>query len=610
MKKIMSFLLLTSLLIGLAACATVNPNTATAVTSTAPVAYQSAVTTSEARQNTISALATAVATSIHGDENDYTWNAEDVINIQLNGDHIETTSNTVNINQTQATITAPGTYQLAGNLTDGQIIVNSPDDGKVQLILNNLNINCSNGSAINIIDADKVIIILADGSTNTVSDGFSYANDTQTDDEPNAAIFSMADLSITGNGTLTVEANYNDGIASKDGLVISSGALNIIAVDDGIRGKDYIVIENGNLNIQAGGDGLKADNADDAAKGFITIMNGQLAINAGSDCLDAETTITLMDGSYQLAAGGGYQAKASDTLSTKGIKAGQLVEISGGVYEINTADDAIHANNSVIIHAGVFTLYTGDDGIHADSTLTINGGTINVAASNEGLESAIITLNNGEVNITASDDGINVAAGVDASGSNLGQPGGNKPPRAGGGMGPGFDTFAATGDYWLYINGGNILVNAGGDGLDINGSVNMTGGNVIVNGPTQNMNGALDYDGGFNISGGVLIAAGSAGMAMAPDETSTINTLLVNFNGTLPAGSLFHLADSSDSAVLTFAVSKDAQSIVFSSEQLVIGETYEIWYGGHPLAASPTGYMMQAITPVAHCTPPLLSVAV
>ena len=124
------------------------------------------------------------------------------------------------------------------------------------------------------------------------------------------------------------------------------------------------------------------------------------------------------------------------------------------------------------------------------------------------------------------------------------------------------------------------MVDAGGDGLDANGSIVMTDGIVLVNGPTERMNGALDYDGGFSISGGFLVAVGSAGMAQAPDASSSQNALLLGFNGSLPAGSLIHIQNSSGEDVLTFAPTKPIQAIAFSSAELVTGETYDVMYGG------------------------------
>jgi hypothetical protein len=236
----------------------------------------------------------------------------------------------------------------------------------------------------------------------------------------------------------------------------------------------------------------------------------------------------------------------------------------------------------VVINGGTFQLASGDDAVHADSTLEVNGGALKVTSSYEGLESSVITINAGEISIVSSDDGINVASGVDGSGQMPGM-------GPGGGPGRRQDTFTYTGDTFLYINGGTIIVEADGDGLDINGAIEMKDGTVIVNGPTQQMNGALDYDAYFTITGGYLIAAGSAGMAQAPGETSGQNSLLLNFNTTLPAGTLVYIQNSAGETLLAFAPSKSFQSIAFSSASLVTGETYDIFTGGSATGASLAG---------------------
>ena len=129
--------------------------------------------------------------------------------------------------------------------------------------------------------------------------------------------------------------------------------------------------------------------------------------------------------------------------------------------------------------------------MHADSTLTVNGGDIHITESYEGLESAVISINAGDIQIVASDDGINVAGGMDGSGMMRGMaPGGGQRP----GGGPGQEVFAYSGDYFLYINGGYAVIEAAGDGIDVNGAIEMTAVVVLVNGPTEQMNGALDYD--------------------------------------------------------------------------------------------------------------------
>jgi len=157
------------------------------------------------------------------------------------------------------------------------------------------------------------------------------------------------------------------------------------------------------------------------------------------------------------------------------------------------------------------------------------------------------------------------------------------------GGGPGQDTFAATGVYYLKINGGYVYVDADGDGLDVNGYIEMADGVVIVNGPIENMNGALDYDGGFKISGGFLVAAGSAGMAQAPDQSSSQYSLLLNLTSTLRAGTLIQIQSSDGDEILTFSPTKQYRSIAFSSPELANGSTYQVTYGGSSTGTATDG---------------------
>ncbi len=508
----------------------------------------------------------------HSDPEDYVWDSASVTSIGLNGDTITVDGSGVVVNGSTVTIGSAGTYSLSGSLTDGQIIVNTEDKALVQLILNGVQISSSTSAPLYIASAKETVIILADNSSNVVSDGTAYSFPSADADEPNAAIFSKGDLTIAGSGTLTVAGRYNDGIASKDGLVIAGGTITVTAVDDGIRGKDYLVVKGGTISVTAQGDGLKADNAEDAARGYISVESGTLHVTAGGDALQAETSVVITGGDFTLVSGGGSGTRLAETASAKGIKAVVSIQLDGGTFTIDAADDAINSDGSLVVNGGVFTIATGDDGMHANATLDINGGAINIIRSYEGIESAVITINAGNIRIVSSDDGLNVAGGNDSSGM--------MPGRGGAGMRRGQDMFAASGSYYLYINGGYTVIEADGDGVDVNGAIEMTGGTIIVNGPTANMNGALDYDGGFRISGGLLVAVGSAGMAQAPDESSTQNSMLINFSSALPAGTLIHLQSSDGQTAITFAPTKPYQSIALSSPELARGATYDVYYGG------------------------------
>ena len=524
----------------------------------------------------------------HDEADDDAWDSSEAIQIVLNGSSITANGEGVTLDGSKATITSAGTYEISGSLADGQIIVNTEDQKKVRLVLNGADINCSTSAPIAVMAADEVVVILADGSENHLSDGSSYVFDSAEEDEPNAALFSKADLTITGSGSLTVEGNYNDGIASKDGLVIAGGTIRVSAVDDGIRGKDYMVVRDGSITVTAQGDGLKSDNEEDATKGYVLIEDGMVTVTAGGDAIDAQTDVMITDGEISLSSGGGNNGRIDESASAKGIKGVVSVTIDGGTVTISAADDAIHSNGSVAINGGTSVVASGDDAVHADATLEINGGGIRITDSYEGLESAIITITDGDIRIAASDDGLNLAGGSDGSGTDVGPGfGGGPGGRPGGGPGP--DDFASAGDYRLEINGGHIYVDAGGDGIDSNGSIEMTGGVVIVNGPTDRMNGALDYLSSFNISGGFLVAAGSSGMAEAPSESSTQYSVLVNLPSGQPAGTLIHIQSSEGEEILTLAPTKVYQLIAFSSPELTYGSTYEVSFGGSSTGAVADG---------------------
>ncbi|MCA9883732.1 MAG: carbohydrate-binding domain-containing protein [Anaerolineae bacterium] len=482
--------------------------------------------------------------------------------IALDGTTITVTGNGATVAGSVVTIDSAGTYSLSGTLTDGQVRVDTDDDGLVTLILNGVNLSSSTSAPIYVKEADTVAILLAEGTENVVSDAANYVYENAEDDEPNAAVFSDDDLTIYGSGSLSVTANYNDGITSKDTLTILSGNISVSAVDDGIRGKDYLVIDGAQITLNVQGDGLKSDNEEDVTLGYISILSGSFNITAGGDAISAQTALNISDGQFALTTAGGSTSYISDDLSAKGLKAGVSVTIDGGTLTINAADDGVHANESIVINNGSLTIASGDDGIHADASIEINGGSINITQSYEAIESAVITVNDGDIHMVSSDDGFNAS---DGSGGDFGG--------RGGGM-------TANGNLLLTINGGYIVMNAEGDGLDSNGSVIMNGGTVIVNGPTQSMNGPIDYNGGFQINGGLLIAVGSSGMMEAPDTSSTQYSLAVAFNTTLPAGTLIHIEDSSGNTVLTFAAAKTNQSIVLSSSELRAGETYTVYQGG------------------------------
>lgn len=247
--------------------------------------------------------------------------------------------------------------------------------------------------------------------------------------------------------------------------------------------------------------------------------------------------------------------------------------IHGGTFSLDTKDDAVHSNGNVFITNGDFMISSGDDGIHADNNVMISGGTINILKSYEGIEATQVTISDGTIGIVASDDGLNAAGGNDGSSMN-GRPGQNR-----------FSRSTGT----ITISGGFITVDAMGDGVDSNGDIYMSGGTLLVNGPTANNNGALDYDGTFELSGGVLVAAGSSGMLQGPSTSTNQSSIIMQFSQTQKAGTIVRVEDQSGNDVITFAPSKNFQAIVVSSPNLKQGETYTIYTGGQATGSQTFG---------------------
>lgn len=561
-RRLMSLLLAGALATsGLAACSTVTTTPETVSQSAAQASTSTDSTGAATSSAPTTTTASVLAENTAPQPTTVTTSSAATVSITLDGSSISADGAGVTVDGSTATITAAGAYQLSGTLDDGQIVIDTDDIDPVTLILSGASLSSSTSAPLYVKEAAGVELVLADGTENQIADAASYVYASADEDEPNAALFSDDPLRISGGGTLTVLASYNDGIASKNGLTISGGTIAVTAADDGVRGKDYLVVEGGTLTVNAGGDGLVSDNAEDAALGYIAISGGTLAITAGGDGVAAATDLAVSAGELSVTSGGGSSAALAADQSAKGLKAGVRLVIDDGSFSIDAAEDALHSDGDLTVNGGTFSIAAGDDAAHGETALTVNGGTLDVSTSFEGLESAAITLNGGDVTVVASDDGVN-AAGDDAT-----TQGGF------GGGGPG-------GSFTLDINGGTLVVTAGGDGIDANGSITMTDGLVLVNGPTAQMNGALDYDGSFTISGGTFVAVGSAGMAQAPDGSSSQNSLLLFFDQAQAAGTLIQIVDSTGMPVLAFAPTTTFQALTFSAPELATGETYQVLLGG------------------------------
>ena len=414
------------------------------------------------------------------------------------------------IDGTDVSITAAGTYVFSGDCDNGSITVKKGVTG-VTIVLNGLTLTNDDSAAITLNKTAEASLIAAAGTTNTVAD-------TEGSSDENAAVKvkSGAALAIGGTGTLTVDGNAKNGIkgAADAVITVAEVKLNINAADDGLSCDDELNITGGTLSITAGGDAVKAspdtgdtENPDTTSLGNVTISGGTLTLNAAEDGVQADGDLTISGGTFDVTANGGHTtALTDDSASCKGFKAGGALTVTGGTLTVDSADDALHAGTDVTISGGTLTLATGDDGVHADNDLVI--GTkgvsststprINITASYEGLEGTTVTVYSGDIDVVASDDGVNAAS------STLGE---------------------RSDKYAISIAGGDLYIDAGSDGLDSNNDINITGGKVEVYGADAMMDAAIDYDGTFTLSGGTLFGAGmepSAGTQayIAVGETS------------------------------------------------------------------------------------------
>lgn len=510
--------------------------------------------------------------------------------IKLSDNNTTVDGSGVKVDANIITINTAGTYSISGKLSDGQIIVNTDKEKKTYILLDGVDITCKNSSPIQILSSEKTVFALADNSENKLTDGESYD---ESENNPDAVIFSKEDLTFIGDGSLEVNGNYDKGIVSKDDLMIESGNITVKSVADGIKGKDSVVVRGGKLTIDAGGDGIQAYNAEEEDKGYISLEDGTIKITAEQDGVQAETNLLIAGGNMEISTGGGSENSSSkdgwgqwggqrpvrpgestqndtstenteDSTSSKAIKASSIIQLDDGKINIDSSDDSIHSNDKLVINNGKIEISSGDDGVHADAELEINGGTLNINKSYEGIEGTDITINDGNIHVIASDDGINAAGGVDGSSTN-GRPGQN-------GM---QSTTSGTAS----INGGYLVIDSDGDGLDANGNFIMTGGTAIVNGPTNGGNGALDYDGEFNISGGTLIAAGSLGMVQTPSSSSKLNTINVSLTSQ-ESNTLIRVESEDGEDVVIFKPTKTYSSVVICTPNIKSNETYKVYIGG------------------------------
>jgi len=519
------------------------------------------------------------------EDKDSTWNADSATMITLNDSSAKISGSGASFSGKTLTIKLPGTYVLSGTLKNGQVLIDARKDDVVRIVLNGCSLNNDTGPAIYVPQSEKVVLILEKGTQNNISDGSNYALSGA--DDPDAAIYAQDHLSITGDGMLTVNGNYEHGVRAQDVFAVTGGVINITAKADTIRGRDGIAIQNGTFTLKAGSDGMQSNNDTDDSMGFIVISGGTFNIEAKNDGLQAQSSLTTTGGNFQIKTGDGsanapvreeefgrggmrggrgnaqQQTAQEETESMKALKAGKLIYAAGGDFTIDSEDDAIHSNDNLTVSAGKFNIKTGDDGFHADNATKITGGEINIPTCYEGIEGMNVTISGGNIFITAKDDAINAAGGVDNA-SNAGGPMGG-------------DRYTANGDIFVRISGGTLDLYSPHDGIDANGNIYIEGGSIRISGPSQGMEGAIDLDGSMTVSGGDFVTAGSV---LNASSSSTQPVILVSYGATEDSGTVIAIKDEKGNVLLEYTSKTSFYMSGFTSTSFEIGKTVFLFING------------------------------
>lgn len=597
-KKILTSATSVTLLAALAltGCSTTS-NALASGTTAADSSVGTTATTSSATATDTAASSSSFSTNVksgetldvdtHYSEQDLSWDTSSETAIDLSN---PTATDGVTVEDGTLTITKAGTYKLSGEY-QGQIKVETADSDAVRLVLDNANITNSSGAALNVVNADEVILYSASGTTNTISDGADYT--ATGEDDPDAVVYSKADLTIAGEGTLKVNGNHEDGIHTSDGLVIASGTLEVNAANTGIKGKDYVDILGGTINVTAQQDGIKSTNDTDEGKGWTRLSNGTVTVNAGDDGFKASRVVEI--------SGGSLTVEQSD----EGIEA-QYINVSGGNVNVTSADDGMNASlktsNSESTDSSENTSDTANQQQNNQQQGSIPGGqqsgTSNQQQQGMGQPPAMSgtsqdgtsqngasgtaqqqnnTQNQGNQNMgqPPAMPGGNAQDGTSQNGtSGTAQQGMGQPPQGGMPGGGGGGTFEVI-DAAINVSGGHVTVNAEGDGIDSNGVTTLSGGTLIVNGPSQGGNAALDTNGDLLLNGATVLSGSTADMFEAPSTNSTSGYLKLTNSSGFEQGSTVQVADSSGKVVANYKVTKsNVQLVLVSSSSIVKGQSY------------------------------------
>lgn len=535
---------------------------------------------------------------------DASFDESSATKITLLGDSASVSGSGAAAEGSTVTISTAGTYIVSGNLADGSITVTTSENDKIQIVLNGVKIASSSGPAIDIQSADTCFITLAEGTQNSLSDGSVF-----TSEDANACIYATCDLTINGSGSLDVSGNYRHGVFSKDDLVVYGGTINVSAVEDGLNGKDSVKIGAGDISIDSGADGVKSSKSTNPEKGFVYVSGGSLSIDAEDDGIQAKTCLCIAGGSIEIDAVD--DALHSDLEGT----------LNGGSTSVRSGDDAFHCETKLEVNDGSFVAETCSEGYEAEQVV-VNGGDTNICALDDAMNASAADLSDdsessdadASTSTPSGESGANAAQpdgsiGVpDASSANAdsneqqntapqgaGQQDGATPPELPsdlgqapdvqgrmerGGQAPGGQggaPGASDSNCLIQINGGKVVLDSQGDGVDSNGNVEINGGTLLVNGPSSDGDGAFDYDGEATISGGTVLMAGAVGMAQS-FTSGTQAFALVQASGS--AGSVIEATDADGNVIATLTATRAFGCVLVSGAGVSDGDTITVSVDG------------------------------
>lgn len=486
---------------------------------------------------------------------------------------------------------------MSGNLADGSITVTTSENDKVQIVLNGVKIASSSGPAIDIQSADKCFITLAEGTQNSLSDGSAF-----TSEDANACIYATCDLTINGSGSLDVSGNYCHGVFSKDDLAVYGGSINVSAVEDGLNGKDSVKIGAGDISIDSGADGVKSSKSTNPEKGFVYVSGGSLSIDAADDALHSDLEGALNGGSTSVRSGDdAFHCETKLEVNDGSFVAetcsedyeAEWVVVNGGDTNICALDDAMNASAADLSDDSESSdedtstsTPSGESGANAaqsDGSIGAPGASSANADSNEQQQNTAPQGAGQQDSATPpelpSDDGAQGGQAGEAP-SGFGQAldaqggmerGGQAPGGQGGAPG------ASDSNCLIQINGGKVVLDSQGDGVDSNGNVEINGGTLLVNGPSSDGDGAFDYDGEATISGGTVLMAGAVGMAQS-FTGGTQAFALVRASGS--ADNVIEATDADGNVIATLTATKAFGCVLVSGAGVSDGDTITVSVDG------------------------------